>query len=97
MFLIKRQLTFLIAAQLRLGHGDPVPRQLLADDPHGVHLADPESRHLEVHHDQVSLPRTGEQANCHEHKILNEIPLQSLCTIRRCKIVLFLGYGKSKS
>ena len=36
------------------------------------------------------------QENYHDHE-LYEIPLQSLCTIRRCKIVLFLGYGKSKS
>ena len=69
----KRQLTYLILAQLWLGHGDPVPRQLLANDPHGVHLADPESRHLEVHHDQVSLPRTGKQANCHDQKCYYEI------------------------
>ena len=29
--------------------------------------------------------------------VYDDIPLQSLCTIRRCKIVLFLGYGESKS
>ena len=49
----------MIAAELWLGHGDPVPCQLLPDDPHSVHLADPEPRHMEVHHDQVSLPCTG--------------------------------------
>ena len=53
----------MIAAELWLGHGDPVPCQLLPDDPHSVHLADPEPRHLEVHHDQVSRPRSGNHTN----------------------------------
>ena len=29
------------------------------DDDAGVHLADPQPRHLEIHHDQVPQPRTG--------------------------------------
>ena len=32
------------------------------DDDAGVHLADPQPRHLEIHHDQVPQPRTGHSA-----------------------------------
>ena len=65
----------LISAKLRMGPGGAVPCELLVDDPHGedtndgndddddddagVHLADPQPRHLEIHHDQVPQPRTG--------------------------------------
>ena len=64
----------IISAQLRLGPDCAIPCKLLIDDPHGedtndddddddddagVHLADPQPRHLEIHHDQVPQPRTG--------------------------------------
>ena len=36
-----------------MGFGGPVPRELLPDDPHSVHLVDLVPGGVEVHHDQV--------------------------------------------